>query len=431
MLTRIGAHIRKELLMLRRDRGGLALIYLMPVCLVCIMAVVQDAPFRDFSEKQVHVLFRDHDGGAVGRGIRQGLEGAGPFAITDVTGDAAMTEGEFLERIRTGEYQVGITVPAKATMVLNSGSSAAVERLFSGLSGDGALAREAPDSAFVEVLIDPAVKQAFRELVHSHLERVLAVLGSERLLIDMTTRLQQLTDKEMEPLRVQEQFIGVRQRMAGTELSGSRVAADSTQHNVPAWTIFAMFFTVVLLAGNMVKERDSGCMVRLLTMPGGASERIAGRMAAFLLVCASQAALLFLVGIQVLPLLGLAPLNLIGVDLIMLLAVTLVVGAAATSYGVLVGSFSTTQQRAAVFGSTSVVILSAIGGIWVPLYIMPDAMRAFGRLSPLNWSMEAYNVVLLRDGRFGELAPFLLPLLIFTASCILVAILAERSIARR
>ena len=77
------------------------------------------------------------------------------------------------------------------------------------------------------------------------------------------------------------------------------------------------------------------------------------------------------------------------------------------------------------------MILSAIGGIWVPLYIMPDAMRAFGRLSPLNWSMEAYNVVLLRDGRFGELAPFLLPLLIFTAACILVAILAERSIARR
>ena len=86
MLTRIGAHIRKELLMLLRDRGGLALIYLMPVCLVCIMAVVQDAPFRDFSEKQVHVLFRDHDGGAVGRGIRQGLEGAGPFAITEKFG---------------------------------------------------------------------------------------------------------------------------------------------------------------------------------------------------------------------------------------------------------------------------------------------------------------------------------------------------------
>ncbi len=268
-------------------------------------------------------------------------------------------------------------------------------------------------------------------MVNSHLKRVLAGLCSDRLLADMTAQLQALTGKELEPLNVQEPFVGVRQRLASNELSGSRVAIDSTQHNVPAWTIFAMFFTVVLLAGNMVKERDSGCMVRLLTMPGGASERIAGRMSAFLLVCVTQAALLFLIGILVLPLLGLAPLDLRNADLLMLLVVTLAIGAAATSYGVLVGSFSATQQRSAVFGSTSVVILSAIGGIWVPLYIMPDAMRAFGRLSPLNWSMEAYNVVLLRNGQFGELAPFLLPLLIFTAACITVAIFAERITARR
>jgi len=431
MLTRILAHIRKELLMLRRDRGGLALLYLMPVCLVCIMAVVQDAPFRDFSEKQVHLLFRDLDGGAVGQGIKAGLEQAGPFQLTDATGDAAITENDFLDLIRTGEYQVGITVPANATTVMSRSSAAVVSKLFGELAGDDATSASTPDSAFVVVLIDPAVKQAFRELVNSHLSRVLAGLGSDRLLADMTARLQTLTGKELEPLKVQEPFIGVQQRLASNEVSGNRVAIDSTQHNVPAWTIFAMFFTVVLLAGNMVKERDSGCMVRLLTMPGGASERIAGRMSAFLLVCATQATLLFLVGIFVLPLLGLAPFDLKSVDLLMLLIVTLAVGAAATSYGVLVGSFSATQQRSAVFGSTSVVILSAIGGIWVPLYIMPDAMRAFGRLSPLNWSMEAYNVVLLRNGQFSELAPFLLPLLVFTAVCIAVAIFAERITARR
>jgi ABC-2 type transport system permease protein len=431
MLARILAHIRKELLMQLRDRGGLALLYLMPVCLVCIMAVVQDAPFRDFSEKQVHLLFRDLDGGAVGKGIKEGLEKAGPFQLTDATDDAAITESAFLDLIRTGEYQVGITVPANASAVMSSASAAAVAKLFGELSGDTASAAPMPDSSFVEVRIDPAVKQAFRELVNSHLKRVLAGLCSDRLLADMTAQLQALTGKELEPLNVQEPFVGVRQRLASNELSGSRVAIDSTQHNVPAWTIFAMFFTVVLLAGNMVKERDSGCMVRLLTMPGGASERIAGRMSAFLLVCVTQAALLFLIGILVLPLLGLAPLDLRNADLLMLLVVTLAIGAAATSYGVLVGSFSATQQRSAVFGSTSVVILSAIGGIWVPLYIMPDAMRAFGRLSPLNWSMEAYNVVLLRNGQFGELAPFLLPLLIFTAACITVAIFAERITARR
>ncbi|MFZ1692757.1 MAG: hypothetical protein WAT74_06135, partial [Flavobacteriales bacterium] len=165
MLTRILAHIRKELLMLRRDRGGLALLYLMPVCLVCIMSVVQDAPFRDFSEKQVHLLFRDFDGGTVGRGIKEGLEQAGPFQLTDATGDAAITENAFLDLIRTGEYQVGITVPANASTVMSRSSAAVVSKLFGELAGDDATIASTPDSAFVVVLIDPAVKQAFRELV--------------------------------------------------------------------------------------------------------------------------------------------------------------------------------------------------------------------------------------------------------------------------
>mgnify|MGYP003482263090 CR=1 FL=1 len=74
MTSRILAHIQKELLLLLRDRGGLALLYLMPVCLVSIMAVVQDAPFKDFSDKQVLVLYRDLDGGVVGKQLLEGLK---------------------------------------------------------------------------------------------------------------------------------------------------------------------------------------------------------------------------------------------------------------------------------------------------------------------------------------------------------------------
>lgn len=431
MLTRIVAHIRKELLMLVRDRGGLALLFLMPVFLVCIMALVQDAPFRDFSEQQVHVLFRDLDGGTVGGSIKDGLEKAGPFVLRDVTADGTMNDSVFQNLVRSGDYQVGIVVPKGASEVMQQGSENIVAKFFDAPNEDNIRTASAQDSASVLVLVDPVVKKAFRELVTSQLGRILASLSADRVLADMTTQLEVLMGKELEPFKVQEPFIKVRQEMASSELSGTHVAADSTQHNVPAWTIFAMFFSVVLLAGNMVKERDSGCMVRLLTMPGGAAERIAGRMIAFLMVCLAQAALLFAVGVFVLPLFGLAALDLHDINWPMLLLVTLAVGAAGTAYGVLVGSFSTTQQRSAVFGSTSVVILAAIGGVWVPLYLMPDAMRTFGKLSPLNWSMEAYNVVLLRGGSLTDLWPFLIPLLAFTAICIGVAIFAERITSRR
>lgn len=430
MLQRILAHVRKELLLLVRDRGGLALLYLMPVALVTIMAVVQDAPFRDFSDQRIQVLFKDLDGEGVGARVREGLVNAGPFLVHDVSNEGNMDEAALRDAVRRGEHQVAVIVPHRASEVLQAASAKTIAKVFT--QEDGPSVQEPSiDTAVVQVIIDPTVKKAFRSLINSHLAKVLAEITSDRLLNDMGAQIAALTGTEAPKLKVTDPILRVHQELAGVELSGERVAENSTQHNVPAWTIFAMFFIVVLLAGNMVKERSSGIMVRLLTMPGGTGERVAGRMLTYLLVCISQAVLLVLVGIFVLPLIGLAPLDLSGASIATLLLVTVCVGAAATAFGVLVGALSSTQQRSAVFGSTAVVILSAIGGIWVPLYIMPDGMKAIGRLSPLNWSMEAFNSVLLRHGSFGELMPYLLPLIAFASVCLIVAILAEKAIAHR
>ncbi|MCB0790685.1 MAG: ABC transporter permease [Flavobacteriales bacterium] len=427
MIRRVTAHIRKELLLLLRDRAGLALLFGMPVALVCIMAVVQDAPFKDFTENRVKVLLLDHDGGGVGRGIREGLEQAGPFIVTDGTG-SGLSDADLRDRVRRGEQQVGVIVPAGLSDLLADRSTHQVASYFDLTTGEGA----GPDTANVVLVIDPTVKQAFRSLVAGALERVLAGLSAQRLLTDLARRMSEMTGDSVDAPRIQGSFIGVEQRLAAKDLAGEKVALDSTQHNVPAWTIFAMFFSVVLLAGNMVKERDSGCMTRLLTMPGTTTDRILGRLAAYLFVCMAQTLLLLLVGRFALPWIGLAPLRLSGPAMVLLLFVAAaVVGLAATSFGILIGSFTRTQQQSAVLGSTAVVILSAIGGIWVPLYIMPDAMQALGRLSPLNWSMEAFNAVLLRGGAWTDLLPYLLPLLVFTCGCIALSVFGERRVARR
>ncbi len=428
MIARLLAHFQKELLLLLRDRTGLLLVYVMPVFLVSVMAVVQDAPFRDFSDKQVRVLFKDEDAGPVGRSVLEGLEATGSFTITS---GQQLSDSAFRESVRRGEHQIGVVVPANASEVLSARSSGAMALLFDPLTGDSTSAANA-DSAMVRMVVDPAVKHVFRELVRSSLVRVLAGISSEQLLADMRVRLEAINGDTLPPIALGGPFVGVDQQLAAREYTGSKVASDTTAHNVPAWTIFAMFFTVVLLAGNIVKERSSGCMVRLLTMPGSVAERLIGRIAAYLLVCLTQLALLLSVGHWLLPVFGLPPLGFGTLEeLLMLVLAALFVGLAATSFGVLVGSFSRTQQQSAILGSTVVVIMSAIGGIWVPLYIMPGAMQAIGRISPLNWSMEAFNVVLLRHGDLAELLVHLVPLALFAGACLVVSIVAERIVSSR
>jgi ABC-2 type transport system permease protein len=216
---------------------------------------------------------------------------------------------------------------------------------------------------------------------------------------------------------------------AKTELEG-KVAANSVQHNVPAWTIFAMFFIVIPMASNMLRERDSGTMQRLRVMQGSLLHYFGGKMAAYLLVCAVQMVLMMLVGKYLLPQLGLDALSL-GTAPLGLLPAAFAVSVAAISYGMLVGASFRTHQQALVFGIVSVVIMAALGGIWVPIQIMPETMQIIGHLSPLSWAFDAFNVIFLRGGGLSELVPHIIPLGIFSVVCLAIAVLMMRGATSR
>ena len=68
-MMRLWAATIKEVLVLLRDRAGLAVLFAMPLGLVIIMAIVQDAPFRDYSEQSIPVLFLDNDKGEVAKTV--------------------------------------------------------------------------------------------------------------------------------------------------------------------------------------------------------------------------------------------------------------------------------------------------------------------------------------------------------------------------
>ena len=92
---------------------------------------------------------------------------------------------------------------------------------------------------------------------------------------------------------------------------------------------------------------------------------------------------------------------------------TLATAFAATGYGVMVGTLATTEHQAAIMGSLSILLLSALGGIWVPSYVMPEVMRNISVWSPLNWSLEGFYKLFLRGGHVPHILPDAFKLLLF------------------
>jgi ABC-2 type transport system permease protein len=192
----------------------------------------------------------------------------------------------------------------------------------------------------------------------------------------------------------------------------AKIIPNSTQHNVPAWSMFAIFFIVISLAGNMIREREIGCFNRLMTMPCSFHQYVLSKVGVYLSVCLLQLTLIILTGMYMIPMLGLPALKL-GHSLSALAAISVSSSLAAIGYGLAIGSIARTNQQASIFGAVSVVILAAIGGVWIPTFIMPHFMQIVSKVSPLNWGLNGFNDIFVRDSGLIEVLPCFLASILF------------------
>lgn len=161
--------------------------------------------------------------------------------------------------------------------------------------------------------------------------------------------------------------------------------------------LLAMFpFIVMFLVTSVttLRERSSGTLERLLSMPMGKLDFLLGYALAFGLVAAVQSALA--VGISV----GLLGLEVVGpVWLLTLVAVAdAVLG---TALGLLVSAFAQTEFQAVQFMPLLVIPQILLCGLFIPREQLPDALEAVSNVLPLSYAVDAMQQ-LTRTAETGE-----------------------------
>jgi ABC-2 type transport system permease protein len=221
---------------------------------------------------------------------------------------------------------------------------------------------------------------------------------------------QEQLGEEDQPIFETESFISFKE-MAQRE-DNADLIPNSTQHNVPAWTLFAIFFIIVPLSINMVKEKTQGTFIRLRTNPVNYATVLGGKTLVYLGVCLVQFSLMLLLGVYLFPMIGLPKLDISG-RIPMLFMVATFAGLAAVGLGLLLGTIAKTQEQSAPFGATFVVILAALGGVWVPVFVMPRFMQQLSNISPMNWGLNGFYDVFLRNGNLKDILPEISLLFLF------------------
>ncbi|MDF2449004.1 MAG: transporter permease [Bacteroidota bacterium] len=412
--------IYKEYKVLTRDRAGLAITFIMPTVLILIITLIQDSTFKSVNEASVPLLLVDRDHDSLSLILEKSLASSKFFSITR----KELSDEETKSEVAKGHYFIGIIVPENTSTTLREKSSARISRLLDSFSGDSvATTRKDTIKLQVHIFFDPITKKSFKTTLTNSIERIISQIELLSMVNALTEKMKEdfplasPTTPELGPI------VNIKEEYAS--FNDSTIIPNSVQHNVPAWTLFAMFFICIPLAGNIIREREDGSAFRLLTMPGSYMIVILGKMLTYVIVNLIQFALMLGVGVFLLPLLGLPQLN-IGNSLPLLFLVAFASGLAATGFGLLVGTMATTHDQSSLFGSVFIIILAAIGGIWVPTFVMPDMMRQFSVISPLNWGLEAFYGIFVRSSGISEIYPYVLLLIAFFVACVASAYLYHR-----
>ncbi len=381
----------------------------MPMAMITLMALIQDAPFRDYLEMKIPLLLVNNDKGNLGSTIDSGLNESKIFEITKLHLDNDVVK----QKVKKGDYQIAIIIPEGASATLNSKVSNFVTTKLNeaGLSDSSAISKnDLATELNLEILFSPDTKKSFKASILSSLKQSTSKIETQTLIELFNKELKQNGSGNAgnEPMK---DFVNFKE-ISTIETPKEAMKLNSVQHNVPAWTIFGMFFIVISMSGSIIKERDEGSYTRILTMPGSYITVLTGKIVAYLLICMIQCVLMLMVGLYILPHLGL-PQLIIGNNILAVAIVAVSAGLAATGYGILIGTIFKTHQQASTFGAVSVVILAALGGIWVPVFVMPEYLRMFAEFSPLYWGLSAFHKLFLNGGDVQSILPHVIKLLSF------------------
>ncbi len=183
----------------------------------------------------------------------------------------------------------------------------------------------------------------------------------------------------------------------------------AVEQNVPAYTVFGMFFIAGVLASSLWKEKQLGTALRLRAAPLPSAALLLGKLLPYYLVNLGQVALMFGVGRMVLGL----PL---GNSLAGLVLVSLATAAAATGLGLLIATWARTENQIAGLSTLLALVLAAVGGMMVPVFVMPEWMQRLARLSPHFWALQGYQDVIVRGLGVQDVLPEVGVLLGFAAA---------------
>jgi ABC-2 type transport system permease protein len=195
--------------------------------------------------------------------------------------------------------------------------------------------------------------------------------------------------------------------------AGKAVTINSFDQLVPGYAVFFALFGINAAAATILQEKEDGTFRRLLIAPVQKYALLGGKLLAQFILTLAQLVVLFGIGYFAFHLhFGSLP-----------AVIALLIGTsfATTGLGILLVSVVKTRRQLNPIVTLVVLLTSAIGGAWWPLFLEPAWMQQFAKIGITAWAMEGLNGVMILGQDFTQVIPDILGLMAYGLICFAIA----------
>lgn len=199
------------------------------------------------------------------------------------------------------------------------------------------------------------------------------------------------------------------------QVVGKQVKSPAATRLVGGWAMMFLLFALSASAAAAFDEKRAGLYQRLLSAPVTRSHILWAKFLYGVILGLVQLTALFFAGRL-----------LYGIDVFShlgnLVIICLCAAAACTAFGMLITSLVSTAESARGLATFLVLTMSACGGAWFPVSLMPEVMQEVARFTLVYWAIEGFNQVLWAGYSLRELLPTIGILLGIAAGVMAIAL---------
>ena len=412
---------------LRRDRGALALSFILPVVFFSIFAVIFGG--RRNTTPKVKVLVVDEDHSSAAEDLVRGFEEEGSLIVE--------TRPAPVKGAEQPEYTA-----ATAEAAVKTGTATVAVIIPRGF-GENPISFGPPDAHRAEIqLLEDSSDMVAPQVVSGLLQKI-AMTSLPDVMVEQGSKYIDkfaggLTREQRDRIEQSLGHLRNRQKSAtaasGSGNAGGGIVAVATRavigqkKNNPMVSFYAaaigvmfLLFTASGAAGALLDETESGgTLDRVLSSRVTMRALLLGKLTFNSLLAFSQLVLMFLWGWAVFRL-----------DLWSHIPGFIVMGVssavAVAAFGILLASICRSRAQLGALSTLVILVMSSVGGSMFPRFLMPEAMQKAGLLTINAWAIDGFTKVFWRDEPVSHLW---LQVSVLIATAILLFGIARRA-ARR